>query len=191
MDLATIFDIAVSVVTLLGSIATGFGAVWLMFRKRLRAWWKPYRFGIDAMADVPEIRKSVDASLNEIEQVRLSIGMLTLQIRARGDINIEAAEFERDAGGANTYVNLTYARWLGVGKSELMAWGWINFVHFDDRERVRNEWAECQLQHRVFNVRHRLVASDGEIITVDTLVTPIPEAPPAKQWIGVMRRVVT
>lgn len=190
MDLQTIVDIAIGLATLFGILASGAGAVWLFFRKKLNAWWSPYRKGIEGMAELPSVRKIVEASRKEIAGLTQQVGMMNLMMRARGDINIEAAEFECAADGANTYVNQTYARWLGVGKAELLGWGWVNFIHPDDRDGVRREWDLCRAEHRVYRLRYRIVASDGEVIPVDTIATPVPDAPPAKQWIGVMRRVV-
>lgn len=177
--ISRLIDVAIGLATVLGML----GSVWLVAHKRLISWWKPYREGIDGMAQVPGLMAAVN-------DVRGSLGMLTLMVRARGDINIESAEFECDVAGAHTYVNLTYARWLGVGKSELMDWGFINFIHDEDRIRVRREWELSRAEHRIFNQRYRVVSSDKEVITVDTLITPIPESPPTKHWIGVMRRVI-
>lgn len=191
MDFQTTVDIAIGLATLIGILASGAGTIWLFFRKRMRAWWAPYRKGIDGMADLPSMRKSVEAGRQEISGLSQQVEMLNLTMRARDDINIEAAEFECAIDGSNSYVNQTYARWLGVGKSELLGWGWVNFVHPEDRDSVRREWDQCRAEHRVYNRRLRLVDSDGDIILVDALATPIPEAPPAKQWIGVLRRVVT
>ena len=189
MDLQTTVDIAIGLATLIGIVASGVGTIWLFFRKRLRAWWAPYRKGIDGMAEMPSLRHSVNAGRQEITGLANQVGMLNLMMRARGDINIEAAEFECAADGSSTYVNQTFARWLGVGKAELLGWGWVNFVHPDDREAVRREWDLCRAEHRVYNRRLRLVDSDGDVIQVDALAIPIPDAPPAKQWIGVLRRV--
>lgn len=189
MDLTTVIDMAIGIGTLLGMLAAPAAALWLMFRKRLANWSEPYKAGLKAMSEVPAMRRSVDASRHEIEQVRASIGMLTMTVRARGDANVEAAEFECGPDGANTYVNQTYARWLGVGKVELLGWGWINFIAPEDRARVRAEWDSCRAEHRPYRMRHGMIDSDGTRIQVETLATPIPEAPPAQQWIGVMRRV--
>lgn len=184
MDPSTLIDIAIGVVTLLGSVGSAAATIWLFFRKRIQAWWAPYRAGFNGMSELPALRCDVG-------EVRKSIGMLTMQVRARGDVNIEHAEFEADATGANTYANLTYARWLGVGKAELLGWNWVNFVHPDDRLMVRREWDSCRKEHRVFNLRYRMIDADGEEFSVDSLATPIPEAPPAKHWLGVIRRVVS
>ena len=183
MGLHDIADIAGAVATILGSIGLSGGAIWLAFRKRLAAWWCPYKEGLEGAAKVPEL-------VRDVERMSASLHLLSLHVRARGDIDIETAQFEANAEGANTYVNLTYARWLGIGKAELMGWGWVNFVHPDDRIRVRKEWDACRLEHRKYNVRFRFLDTGGEAFMVDALATPIPDAPPAKQWIGVLRRVV-
>lgn len=70
------------------------------------------------MAELP-------AMTHEIEGLNRAVTMLTLTARARGDINDNAAEFECDESGANTYVNQTYARWLGVGKHDLLGWRYL------------------------------------------------------------------
>jgi len=191
MDFQTVVDIAIGLATLTGIVAGGVGTAWLFFRKKLQAWWSPYRKGLEGMAEMPSVRRSVEACRQEITSLTQQVGMMNLMIRARGDINIEAGEFECAADGTWTYANQTLAHWLGVGKGELLIWGWLNSIPASERDEVRAEWASCRIEHRVFNKRHHIVASDGEEIMVDTIATPIPDAPPAKQWIGVMRRVVT
>lgn len=189
MDLQTVLDLAASIGALLGMLAAPAAAIWLVFRKRLAAWSAPYRAGLRAMSEVPALRDSVDAGRHEVEQLRTSFVMLTLTMRARGDANVEAAEFECGPDGANSYVNQTYARWLGVGKVELMGWRWMTFIVPEDRQRVRAEWDSCRQEHRPYRMRHGMVDSDGVRFQVETLANPIPEAPPAQQWIGVMRRI--
>ena len=182
-DFSYYVDLAIATLSLLGTLGTGIAAAWLFFRRRLNDWWRPYKEGITGAAQVPTLAK-------DIENMAGALGLLTLHVRARGDIDIETAQFESGPNGENTYVNLTYARWLGVGKTELLGWSWINFVHPDDRVRVRREWDSCRAEHRKYNIRFRFLDTGGEPFEVDVLATPIPDAPPAKSWIGVIRRVV-
>lgn len=191
MDPQTLIDIAIGMVTLLGSAGSAVAAGWLFFRKRLQRWWQPYKEGLAGAAQVPELKDELSATRRDVDAMAKSLDQLTLQVRARGDTNIEQAEFETDSTGANTYVNLTYARWLGVGKAELRGWGWVNYVHPEDRIRVRQEWDACRTEHRVFNARYRFIDADGLEFMADVIATPIPEAPPARQWYGVIRKVVT
>lgn len=191
MDAQTAIDIAIGVCTLLASLAGMIGTVWVFFRKRIRQWWKPYRDGIDGMAELPVVREEVTQSRHDMHMLRKEIALISLQMRARGDINIEASEFESDSTGAYTYVNRTFARWLGVGKQDLLGWGWVNYIHPDDRVKVRQEWDLCRYEHRVFSMRYRMIEDDGDDFLVETIATPIPDIAPAKQWLGVIRRVVT
>lgn len=190
MDLELIpilIDIAVG----LGTLLVGALSYWAILHKRISAWWKPYRTGIDAMAHIPALRESIEANRKETENVRSTVGMLALSMRARGDINIENAEFEANVDGDYTYVNKTFARWLGVGTTELLGKRYLGFIHPEDRARARQEWEYSRADHRVYNQRYRVVTVEGEEIVLDVLITPIPEAPPAKSWIGVARRVVS
>jgi PAS domain S-box-containing protein len=183
LDFSGLVDTAATLASLFTMIGSGVGVVWLFFRRRLRAWWEPYRQGFEGAAQVPALK-------SDVEHMSTNLGLLTMHVRARGDIDIEQAQFETDATGANTYVNLTFARWLGVGKAELLGWGWVNFVHPDDRIRVRAEWDACRAEHRKYNIRFRFLDAGGEAFPVDVLAAPIPDSPPAKQWIGVIRRIV-
>lgn len=182
MDPQTFIDIAIGVVTLLSTVAGALGTAWVFFRKRIREWWRPYREGLQGAAAVPRLQSSIGVVENAVR-------LMTMHIRAQGDTDIERGHFETDESGANTYVNLTYARWLGVGKAELLGWGWVNFIHPEDRARVRAEWEACRAEHRVYNLRFRMLDADGGTFMVDVMATPIPENPPAKRWLGVVRRV--
>lgn len=141
---------------------------------------------------IPRELQSVNSKL-EVQQGRIAhmqatLTDLHLEIKARADLDIDAAEFTCAQDGSVTSVNLTFARWLGVDKAELLRWGWINYVHPDDRDRVRSEWAACIKEHRTLNIKYRLVEVDGDISNVHAIATPVPDAPPARQWVGVIRK---
>lgn len=147
---------------------------------------------LNEFLSIPKNLQEANSKLESTQQRMVTISStltdLHLEIKARGDLNIDAAEFTCDHNGEVTNVNLTFARWLGVDKSELLRWGWINYVHIDDRERVRSEWQACIKEHRALNIRYRLVEVDGDITQVHAVATPIPDAPPARQWVGVIRK---
>lgn len=138
--------------------------------------------------DVHAVHTKVEQAQKRMASMQATLTDLHLEIKARADLNIDAAEFTCAEDGSVTNVNLTFARWLGVDKSELLRWGWINYVHPDDRERVRSEWATCIKEHRTLNIKYRLVEADGDVAHVHAIATPIPDAPPARQWVGVIRK---
>lgn len=110
---------------------------------------------------------------------------------AENDTDEEVGRFHSSAGGDNTYVNQTYARWLAVGKLDLLGWNFLNYIHPADVDRVREHWDQCRAENRQFRSQYRMVGSSGETITVRVTATPIPERLPAKRWIGSIQKVVT
>ena len=147
---------------------------------------------LNEFLSIPKNLQEANSKLESTQQRMVSISAtltdLHLEIKARGDLNIDVAEFTCASEGNVTYVNQTLARWLGVGKQELLGWGWVNYVHVDDRDRVRREWMACVKEHRTLSIHYRLVEADGDITNVHAVATPIPDAPPARQWVGVIRK---
>lgn len=193
MDAQTAIDIAIGVCTLIGIVGSGIGAFWLAFRKKLKRWWKPYRSGIDGMSELPVMREAVEQSRKDMHMLRQEVGLISLMVRAKDDTNITEGRFEANPDGSWSYINLTIARWLGVGRPEITGgsgWGWVNFIHPDDRTRVRQEWDLCRSEHRKFNCRFRMLSVDNEVFKVDLTAAPIPDEAPASRWMGVIKRVV-
>lgn len=181
IELQTLIDIGIGVVTFATSAATMAGSVWLFFRKRIRRWWQPYRTGIEGMGRLPELEASVTRMGDDIE-------LLTAKMQARADM-LEQGTFECAADGRNVGVSLPYARMLGVGTDDLEGWGYINYIHPDDRAGVRAEWDACRREHRVYERQHRMITAAGDTIVVHVFASPVPNAPPAKAWVGVVRRL--
>lgn len=171
--------------SIVGTVVAGLaGYVALVFRKSDA---KLHEFA-SLPKTLQEMNTNIEGQKHRIAGMQATLTDLHLEMRARADLNIDAAEFTCDHDGSVTNVNQTFARWIGVGKAELVGWGWINYVHIDDRDRVRREWDACVKEHRVYNIKYRLVEADGDITHVHTVATPIPDAPPARQWVGVIRK---
>lgn len=123
-----------------------------------------------------------------IEEIRCSITSIDAIVRAQSDLAVDGS-FECSPDGANTWVNMTYARMIGVGRMDLMGNAWKNYIHPDDRDFFLPANAAALAEHRPFNGRCRMSRSDGETITVDVTIIPFPERPPAKRWFGKVRLV--
>ena len=131
------------------------------------------------------IKRTESAVTTLTEQMDLMVHTMW----AENDTDDDIGRFHRSAAGENTYVNQLYARWLGVGKAELLGWKYLNFVPPEDVDRVRKHWDACCNEHRQYRIRHRLITADGSTIEVEVIATPIPETAPAKRWIGSIRRL--
>lgn len=143
--------------------------------------------GGSLMDAVTRIEVSSQSHGCAIEEVRASITSIDAIVRAQSDLAVDGS-FECDPSGSNTWVNITYARMLGVGRFDLMGTSWKNYVHPDDAGFLAAN-AAALAEHRSFNGRCRMVRSDGDIVTVDVTIIPYPERPPAKRWFGKVRLV--
>ena len=193
---------------LLFVITTVGSALLVWYRKRLAEWRTFWRDVFNGLRSIPELEADVKgicyyvapngggSLMDSVKRTEAAVSTLTEQVDlmvqtawAENDSDDEIGRFHCNAAGEAIYVNQLYARWLGVGKSELMGWNYLNFVHPDDVDRVRQHWEACRSEHRQYRSRHHMVAADGETIEVEVVATPIPETAPIKRWIGSIRRI--
>lgn len=205
LDLLTILnptEIISAIFVTLGSVF----AVW--YRKKLVTLNKFWGEVFNGLRAVPELQKDVkgiiyfvspngggslmdSAKRTEaaVTQVADRLEILTQTVWAEHDTDEEVARFHCNSEGENTYINQTYARWVGVGKEELMGWGFINIIHPDDVVRVRAHWEQCRKEHRQYRMAHRMLKPDGSVFNVNVVATPIPEnSPNVKRWVGYIRK---
>ena len=193
---------------LLFVVTTVGGALLVWYRKRLAEWKTLWRGVLNGLRSIPELKADVKgicyyvapngggSLMDSVKRTETAVGTLTERVDlmtqtiwAENDSDDEIGRFHCNAAGENTYVNRLYARWLGVGKPELMGWNYLNFVHSNDVDRVRRHWEACRSEHRQYRIRCHMVAVNGEIIEVEVTATPIPESAPIKRWIGSIRRL--
>lgn len=180
----------------------------IWYREKVKSWrnfWTGVLNGLRAIpelqADVKGIRYFVSpngggslmdsASRMEGAITALSsrLELLTQTVWAENDTDESIARFHCNTHGENTYVNQTYARWLGVGKAELLGWNFLNVIHPEDVDRVRTHWDQCRREHRQYRMVHRMMTSDGRTIAVAVTATPIPEEGATKLWVGFARKI--
>ena len=184
------------------------GILIVWYRATLRDWKDFWKQVLEGLKAIPELKKDVkgityfvspngggslmdSAKRTEVAVADLkeALDLLAYTFAASNDIDDNVGRFYGDSLGANTYVNQTYARWLGIGKAELLGWGFLNSVHPDDVVSVRAHWEQCRKEHRQYRMRHRLCTPKGESFEVDVVSTPVPDSGPAKRWIGTIRKV--
>ncbi len=190
-------DITAAVIFVLTTLGS-FALYW--YRKRIRKWRLFWRSIIDGVRSLPELQALVadggSGTLRDsIHRTEAAINSLTEQVDiivqtmwAENDADDNVGRFHCNGNGQVTYVNQLYARWLGVGKIELMGWKYLNFIHPDDVDRFRHYWELCRSEHRQCRTNYRLVSVDGSTIYVDLIATPIPENAPAHRWVCSFRR---
>ena len=67
--------------------------------------------------------------------------------------------------------------------------GWLEAVHPDDRDRVREAWTEAVAAARPYTCQHRIQSRGGGYAWVVARAVPIPETGTVREWIGMMTDV--
>jgi two-component system CheB/CheR fusion protein len=63
--------------------------------------------------------------------------------------------------GASDYLSQQWLLYTGISEAEQLGYAWLDQVHPDDRERVREEWKSAVKATAAFNTEFRIRSSDG------------------------------
>lgn len=141
---------------------------------------------------LPKMMGDANQSLAKVtkRQDELATAMIDLKAEfvARGDLSFDEAHMSFDKDGLMVHAGRTLCRWLGVGEADLNRWGWTNYILAEDREKFRAEFDACLRDHRECAMQVHLMPINGVPLCVKLIIVPIPDAPPARAWIGSMRR---
>ena len=158
-----------------GGLATAILAMWGLWTKILKPWFKESR----------DKREKLEKAVNYIEKMaeKLSIVSKELQtnggesikdqikqiandvkiIRIEGDATFYLSKdpmFKTDDKGHYVAVNTSLCQLIGVTEGELLGLGWLNYVSLEDRDRVWEEW-------------ENIIESGKEISTFFTIKNPL------------------
>lgn len=108
-------------------------------------------------SSIKDVIQRLDSRTIKIEEKINIMQGIQDAIREDGPIGL----FECSEEGENYYVNRTYARWLGCSKSDLMGFGWRNFLDsFALKDEYDNEWKQAFKEHR--EVRFPIAYKNGK-----------------------------
>jgi len=81
--------------------------------------------------------------------------------------------FRCDTHGKNTWVNRTYARYLGCGVQELLGLGWKRFVKTEELKRYNEVWQAAFKDGCEYEDIVEFVNTNGHAVRFKLLVSPI------------------
>jgi two-component system sensor histidine kinase/response regulator len=89
------------------------------------------------------------------------------------------------ADGTSDYFSAQIVEYTGLAENALLAWGWMDVLHPDDREHTRNSWIDAIAKERNHEVEHRIRSSDGAFRWFTTRGVPIRDtAGHIVKWFG-------
>ena len=81
--------------------------------------------------------------------------------------------WESDLSGRTLAVNLQLCRFAGRTRDEFLGMEWMNVIHPDDRDEVRDTWLAAIADRRQWSHRMRLVNPEGESTAIVAVATPV------------------
>ena len=63
--------------------------------------------------------------------------------------------------GEATFANRPFLDYVGCSKEEVLGWGWIGYIHPDDRPQVQQEWQRCRAAEMPVRVVFRVRGAQG------------------------------
>jgi two-component system sensor histidine kinase/response regulator len=89
------------------------------------------------------------------------------------------------ADGTADYFSTQIVEYTGLPEKELLAWGWMDVLHPDDREQTRKSWIDAIAKERNHEVEHRIRRADGTYRWFTTRGVPIRDtAGHIVKWFG-------
>ncbi len=138
-----------------GGLATAILAMWGLWTKILKPWFKESR----------EKREALSKAISHIEGISEKIEKVSKELQPNGggsikdqikqianDIKIIRVErdatfylskepsFKSDGKGHYTSINYALSQLVGVSESELLGLGWLNYIALEDKDRIWEEW---------------------------------------------------
>lgn len=157
-----IFSNYTSLLTLLQTIVIGAGglatavlAMWGLWTKILKPWFKESREkretlfkAIGHIGDISEKLEKVSKELqpngggsikDQIKQIANDIKIIRVERDATFYLSKEPS-FKSDGKGYYTSLNHALSQLVGVPESELLGLGWLNYIALEDKDRIWEEW---------------------------------------------------
>ncbi len=93
--------------------------------------------------------------------------------------------FSRQADGARDYISSRFYEFTGAPAGSANGFGWLEYVHPDDKERSMAEWIRCVESNENYESEYRLRGKDGEYRWFRARAVPLrDENGRAVRWYG-------
>lgn len=157
-----------------GGLATAILAMWGLWTKILKPWFKESRQkraefakAIGHIESISEKLEKVSKELqpngggsikDQIKQIANDVKIIRIERDATFYLSKDPM-FKTDDKGHYVAVNTSLCQLIGVTEGELLGLGWLNYISLEDRDRVGEEW-------------ENIIESGKEISTFFTIKNP-------------------
>jgi PAS domain S-box-containing protein len=115
-----------------------------------------------------ELEQRVADRTLELEQKALALQRLNLDLAQKNqelDAIVQTAPdiiFSRQSDGARDYISSRFYEYTGAPPGTAVGFGWMEFLHPDDKERSPAEWLRCVQSGAGYESEYRMRGVDGQ-----------------------------
>jgi PAS domain S-box-containing protein len=92
--------------------------------------------------------------------------------------------FSRKADGSRDYISDRFYEFTGASPGSANGFGWLDYVHPDDKEKAMGDWMRCVESGANYEVEYRLQSRDGAYRWFRARALPIREDGKIIKWYG-------
>jgi PAS domain S-box-containing protein len=128
-----------------------------------------------------ELEARVAERTDELEQRAEALQQLNIELARKNqelDAIVRTAPdiiFSRQADGTRDYISDRFYEYTGAAAGSAKGFGWLEFVHIDDRERSMAHWMHCIQSGDNYESEYRMRGQDGQYRWFRARAVPIRE----------------
>ena len=132
-----------------------------------------YRFNAYTKDDLAALQSLADYCGGALERIRGIEALRESEERFRSlSESMPVGVFRTDAEGRRTYINARWYSITGVTEENALGEKWIESIHAEDRERVRQSWRTALERSSEWISEHRFAQREGTLRWVRVVATP-------------------
>lgn len=115
-----------------------------------------------------ELEQRVNERTVELNQRAEALQLLNVELARKNqelDAIVRTAPdiiFSRQADGSRDYISARFYDYTGAPANTAHGFGWLDYVHADDKERSLEHWMRCVQSGENYESEYRLLGSDGQ-----------------------------
>lgn len=138
-----------------------------------------------------ELEQRVAERTQELENKAEALALLNTQLKTKNeqlDAILQTAPdiiFSSKGDGSRDYISERFFEYTGAVSDSATGFGWMDYVHPEDREQIRNYWTRCVEAGVNYEVEYRIRAQSGDYRWFRARAIPIrSEVGDIDRWYG-------
>jgi len=138
-----------------------------------------------------ELEARVAERTRELENKALALEQLNTQLNQKNeqlDAILQTAPdiiFSSRGDGSRDFLSASFFEYTGAPADSAIGFGWMNYVHPEDRENIKAHWARCVQIHDNYEAEYRIRSQNGDYRWFRARAVPLRNADGnASRWYG-------